>query len=81
MSEIHPDVKAFTEALWVQIYQRAEKCTGVEFAHALYKITDELWDAGVDDAFESLHIKDFDTAGEAFNITWLTALAIKLSRP
>ena len=69
------EVTKFTEQLRKQVLNNARGKTGVEVVEALFNITDEMWEGGIDRAWSAAQVTD---NVEMFDITWLTMLASRL---
>lgn len=74
------DVDAFIKQLREEVQGWAENLNGGDVTKALFELTDEMSAAGIDRAWEAAKFKDRGKAGELFCITWLTLLAVKLSK-
>lgn len=53
---------------------------GADVVVALKQAGEEIWAAGIDDTYSNMSHKDQDAEplGNAFDITWLTVVCIKL---
>ena len=51
---------------------------GADVVLALRQAGEELWAVGIDKAYSSMDHQDDETLGNAFDITWLTVVCIKL---
>jgi|SRR6185312_111806 len=74
------DTDAFIKALRRNILEHCEGLSAHKFADALFLVTDELWQAGIDDAWVAAKLKDRRRGGNIFCITWLTMLATHLDK-
>ena len=45
---------------------------------ALKQAGEEIWEVGIDDTYSSMKHQDDEPLGNAFDITWLTIVCIKL---
>lgn len=74
------DTDAFVEALRRKILDLSEGNSGHQVVKALFKLTDEMWHAGIDAAWDEAQMKSRGRAGNIFCITWLTMLATELEQ-
>ena len=74
------DTRAFVQAMRRKIAARCEGLSGEQVIQVLFKLTDEMWAAGIDDAWDEAKMKDRKKAGNIFCITWLTMLATRLEK-
>ncbi|MGB7259813.1 MAG: hypothetical protein WBD48_17200 [Pseudolabrys sp.] len=74
------DTRAFVQALRRKIAARCKGLSGEQVMQVLFRLTDEMWQAGIDDAWDEARMKDRKSAGNIFCITWLTMLAARLEK-
>ncbi|HVV61319.1 MAG TPA: hypothetical protein VHD14_06125 [Pseudolabrys sp.] len=74
------DTRAFVRAMRRKITARCDGLSGKQVIQALFRLTDEMWAAGIDDAWDEAKMKDRKKAGDVFCITWLTLLATRLEK-
>ena len=53
---------------------------GADVAVALKQAGEEIWSVGIDDTYSSMKHQDDEPLGNAFDITWLTIVCIKLQK-
>ena len=73
-------VSPFRERLW-ELFQKADKgMDGADVVVALKQAGEEIWAVGIDDTYSNMSQQDQDAEplGNAFDITWLTVVCIKL---
>jgi len=73
-------VSPFRERLW-ELFQKAPKgMDGADVVVALKQAGEEIWAVGIDDTYSNMSQQDQDAEplGNAFDITWLTVVCIKL---
>jgi hypothetical protein len=51
---------------------------GADIVAALRQAGEEIWAVGIDDTYSSMKHQDDEPLGNAFDITWLTVVCIKL---
>ena len=70
----------FREKLWKLFEHMAQGMDGAKVVVALKQAGEEIWAAGIDDAYSNMSQQDQDAEpiGNAFDITWLTVACIKL---
>lgn len=73
-------VSPFRDKLWELFKDTAKGIDGAEVVVALKQAGEEIWAAGIDDTYSSMNQGDQDEEplGNAFDITWLTVVCIKL---
>ena len=69
----------FWDGLWRQIEKNAKGLSVSQVLKAFREISDEMYDAGIDDVYDEI-IKSGNIQSANFDITWLTLLAVKLSK-
>ncbi len=76
-----PDsVSPFRDKLWKLFQNLAKGMDGADVVVALKQAGEEIWAAGIDDTYSRMPLKEQDEEplGNAFDITWLTVVCIKL---
>ena len=71
-------VSPFRDKLWDLFKQHAKGMDGADVVMALRQAGEEIWAAGMDDAYSSMKHQDDEPLGNAFDITWLTIVCVKL---
>ena len=56
----------------------ARAWTAPTLSSALRQAGEEIWAVGIDDTYSSMKHQDDEPLGNAFDITWLTVVCIKL---
>lgn len=74
-------VSPFRNKLWDRFRDLAEGMNGADVVVALKQAGEEIWAAGIDDTYSSMSPSDQDDEmlGNAFDISWLTVVCIKLT--
>jgi hypothetical protein len=71
-------VSPFRDKLWKLFAEHAKGMDGEEVVIALKQAGEEIWAVGIDDTYSSMKHQDDEPLGNAFDITWLTIVCIKL---
>ena len=73
-------VSPFRNKLWDLFQTLAKGMDGSDVVIALKQAGEEIWAVGIDDTYSSMNEQDQDEEplGNAFDITWLTVVCIKL---
>jgi hypothetical protein len=71
-------VSPFRDKLWNLFIEQAKGMDGAEVVRALKQAGEEIWAVGIDDTYSSMKHQDDEPLGNAFDITWLTVVCIKL---
>jgi len=73
-------VSPFRDKLWKLFQELAKGMDGAEVVVALKQAGEEIWAVGIDDTYGNMSQEDQDAEplGNAFDITWLTVVCIKL---
>jgi hypothetical protein len=71
-------VSPFRDKLWDLFRQQAKGMDGADVVLALKQAGEEIWAVGIDDTYSSMKHQDDEPLGNAFDITWLTVVCIKL---
>jgi hypothetical protein len=71
-------VTPFRDKLWDLFGEQASGMDGADVVLALRQAGEEIWSVGIDDTYSSMKHQDDETLGNAFDITWLTVVCIKL---
>ncbi len=74
-------VSPFRDKLWTLFKDLAKGMDGADVVVALKQAGEEIWAAGIDDTYSNMSQQDQDDEplGNAFDITWLTVVCIKLN--
>ena len=73
-AQLHP----FENRIWDLFRQQAEEMDGADVVTALKQAGEEIWAVGIDKAYIDMNHQDDEPLGNAFDITWLTVVCIKL---
>ena len=71
-------VTPFRDKLWGLFAEQAKGMDGAEVVLALKQAGEEIWAVGIDKAYTAMKDQDDEPLGNAFDITWLTVVCIKL---
>jgi hypothetical protein len=71
-------VSPFRDKLWTLFEHHAKGMDGAQIVDALKQAGEEIWAVGIDDTYSSMSHQDDEPLGNAFDITWLTVVCIKL---
>ncbi len=73
-------VSPFRNKLWDLFRELAKGMDGADVVVALKQAGEEIWAVGIDDTYTGMPVKDpeQEPLGNAFDITWLTVVCIKL---
>jgi hypothetical protein len=71
-------VSPFRDKLWGLFKDQAKGMDGADVVEALKQAGEEIWSVGIDDTYSSMKHQDDEPLGNAFDITWLTIVCIKL---
>ncbi len=73
-------VSPFRDKLWDLFRETASGMDGADVVVALKQAGEEIWAVGIDGAYTSMspQAQDDEPLGNAFDITWLTVVCIKL---
>lgn len=73
-------VSPFRDKLWDLFRETASGMDGADVVVALKQAGEEVWAVGIDGAYTSMspHAQDAEPLGNAFDISWLTVVCIKL---
>ena len=71
-------VSPFRDKLWDLFAEQASGMDGADVVLALRQAGEEIWAVGIDDTYSSMKHQSDETLGNAFDITWLTVVCIKL---
>ncbi len=74
------DIAAFRESLWQTLDRNAAGLSGPEVVRALKVISDEIYHAGIDEAYVRARVEKGQSIADAWDLTWVTALSIHLWR-
>jgi hypothetical protein len=79
--QARPDVVSpFRDKLWDLFEELAKGMDGAAVVSALKQAGEEIWAVGIDRTYSSMsaQAQDAEPLGNAFDITWLTVVCIKL---
>src|ERR1700684_1774080 len=71
-------VTPFRDKLWDLFKEQASGMDGGDVVLALRQAGEEIWAVGIDDTYSSMKHQEDEALGNAFDITWLTVVCIKL---
>jgi len=71
-------VSPFRDKLWELFKEQASGMDGGDVVSALKQAGEEIWGVGIDDTYSSMKHQNDEALGNAFDITWLTVVCIKL---
>jgi hypothetical protein len=71
-------VSPFRDKLWELFGRHASGMDGADVVMALRQAGEEIWAVGIDKTYSSMNHQDNEALGNAFDITWLTVVCIKL---
>jgi len=71
-------VSPFRDKLWDLFRKQAKGMDGADVVSALKQAGEEIWAVGIDDTYSSMKHQNDEPLGNAFDITWLTVVCIKL---
>lgn len=71
-------VTPFRDKLWNLFAEQAKGMDGADVVLALKQAGEEIWSVGIDKAYTAMKHQDDEPLGNAFDITWLTVVCIKL---
>jgi hypothetical protein len=71
-------VSPFRDKLWELFKEQASGMDGGDVVLALKQAGEEIWAVGIDETYSSMKHQNDETLGNAFDITWLTVVCIKL---
>jgi hypothetical protein len=72
------DLASFRGSLWNALAKNAGHLSGSQVVQALRDVSDDIYHAGVDAAYTRTRVQDPQNLADAWDLTWLTALNIKL---
>jgi len=71
-------VSPFRDKLWDLFKEHATGMDGADVVLALKQAGEEIWAVGIDDTYSRMKNQDDEPLGNAYDITWLTVVCIKL---
>lgn len=79
---VRADIGALRKQLYAVVEKNAAGKTGPEVVRALKRISEVMYGSGVDEALRKTEqkMKNWDNIADAWDLTWLTVLAIELKR-
>ena len=79
--KLRDPVSPFREKLWKRFRELARGIDGAAVVVALKQAGEEIWAAGIDETYSDMNIaaQENPELGNAFDITWLTVVCIKLT--
>ncbi len=77
--KMHRDaVSPFRDKLWDLFKHLAKGMNGQDVVVALKQAGEEIWSVGIDHTYSRMENQDDEPLGNAFDITWLTIVCVKL---
>lgn len=73
------DIQVMREHIYDHIAGLAKGMDGADVVRLLQTISEDVYEAGIDQVFADAKVKNRDNVADAFDFTWLTQLAIKIS--
>lgn len=71
-------ITPFRDQLWELFQEQAKGMDGGDVVLALKQAGEEIWAVGIDKTYTAMKHQDDEALGNAFDITWLTVVCIKL---
>jgi hypothetical protein len=71
-------VSPFRNKMWDLFEEQAKGMDGADVVLALRQAGEEIWAVGIDEVYSRMRNQDDEPLGNAFDITWLTVVCIKL---
>ena len=71
-------VSPFRDKIWDLFKRHASGMDGADVVLALKQAGEEIWAVGIDDVYSGMPHQDDEPLGNAFDITWLTLVCVKL---
>ena len=71
-------VSPFRDKVWNLFKEHAKGMDGDDIVMALKQAGEDIWAVGIDDTYSRMKHQDDEPLGNAFDITWLTIVCIKL---
>ena len=71
-------VSPFRDKIWDLFEEQAKGMDGGDVVLALRQAGEEIWSVGIDEVYSKMKHQDDEPLGNAFDITWLTVVCIKL---
>jgi hypothetical protein len=72
-------VSPFRNKIWDLFAKEATGMDGADVVLALRQAGEEIWAVGIDDIYSGMPNQSDEALGNAFDITWLTIVCIKLA--
>jgi hypothetical protein len=72
------DLADFRASLWKTLAKNAKNLTSLQVVQALREVSDDIYHAGIDSAYTTTKVRDPQNLADAWDLTWLTALNVKL---
>lgn len=72
-------VSPFRNKIWDLFAKEAKGMDGADVVLALRQAGEEIWAVGIDDIYSGMPNQNDEALGNAFDITWLTIVCIKLA--
>jgi hypothetical protein len=72
------DLADFRASLWKTLAKNAKHLSGSQVVQALREVSDDIYHAGIDNAYTTTKVRDPQNLADAWDLTWLTALNVKL---
>src|ERR1700730_8592799 len=75
------DLADFRASLWKTLAKNAKGLTGLQVVQALREVSDDIYYAGIDSAYTRTEVDGPQNLADAWDLTWLTALNVRLLHP
>jgi hypothetical protein len=72
------DLADFRASLWKTLARNAKGLSGLQIVQALREVSDDIYYAGIDSAYTTTKVRDPQNLADAWDLTWLTALNVRL---
>jgi hypothetical protein len=72
-------VSPFRNRVWDLFAKEATGMDGADVVLALRQAGEEIWAVGIDDIYSGMPNQNDEALGNAFDVTWLTIVCIKLA--
>lgn len=79
-NEVRMDVAALRDSIYRTLYAKYGRLSGLEVLKALHDASEDMYAAGIDHGMQKAKIHDLDNVADAWDLTWLTAFAIRLEQ-
>lgn len=77
---VQDDVGALRAGVYRELIKKYGNLSGTQVLMALKDASEDIYESGVDRGLHAAKIWNLDNVADAWDLTWLTALAIRLNR-